>query len=151
RVLLIIICGLSAVAGLFVIQTLGATSGHWAAFFFGAVTLPAYAVAAAPVLDLTPKEDTVEASSALLTVNAAGSAIGAALSAGCIDAMGGHALYWFHGLVQTALLGYVVWRMRIRGAPPEVVKVGYDSAATSPVLSSSATDLEPGLDTGRRG
>src|SRR5690606_16958833 len=80
RVLLIIICGLSAVAGLFVIQTLGVTSGHWAAFFFGAVTLPAYAVAAAHVFDLTPKEDIVEASSALLMVNAAGSAIGAPLS-----------------------------------------------------------------------
>src|SRR5690606_25302847 len=151
RVLLIIICGLSAVAGLFVIQTLGATSGHWAAFFFGAVTLPAYAVAAAHVFDLTPKEDIVEASSALLMVNAAGSAIGAPLSAGFIDAMGGQGLYWFNGLVQIVLIGYVVWRMRIREAPPEDVKVGYDFAATSPVLSSSATDLEHGLDTGRRG
>lgn len=150
RVLLIIICGLSALVGLIVIQTLGSSYAHWAAFFFGAVTLPAYAVAAAHVFDFTPKEDIVEASSALLMVNAAGSAIGAPVSAGFIDLMGGQGLYWFNALVQVVLIGYVVWRMRIREAPSDDIKVGYDFAATSPVLSSSASDLERGLGNGRR-
>ena len=150
RVLLVIICGLSAIIGLIVIQTLGTRLGYWAAFFFGAVTLPAYAVAAAHVFDLTPKEDIVEVSSALLLVNAAGAAIGAPLSAGVIDLLGRPGLYWFNGIVQIALIGYVVWRMRIREAPPEDEKVGYDFAATSPVLSSSATDLEHGLENERK-
>lgn len=150
RVLLVIICALSAALGLFVVQTLGTTTGHWAAFFFGAVTLPAYAVAAAHVFDLTPKEDIVEASSALLMVNAAGSAIGAPLSAGAIDIMGGAGLYWFNVAVQISLISYVVWRMRVREAPPEEVKVGYDFAATSPVLSTAATDLEHGLGSGHK-
>ncbi|MCH8684908.1 MFS transporter [Pedomonas mirosovicensis] len=145
RVLLILICGLSAIVGIFVIQTLGTSLGYWTALFFGAVTLPAYAVAAAHVFDFTPKEDIVEASSALLMVNAAGSAIGAPVAAASIDAMGGQGLYWFNGLVQILLIGYVVWRMRIREAPPEEIKVQYDFAATSPVISTAATDLEHGL------
>ncbi|HEY4548089.1 MAG TPA: MFS transporter [Pedomonas sp.] len=150
RVLLVSICVLSAIIGFFVIQMLGTQYAHWAAFFFGAVTLPAYAVAAAHVFDFTPKDDIVEASSALLMVNAAGSAIGAPLSAGFIDLMGGQGLYWFNAIVQAALIGYVVWRMRIREAPPEEIKVQYDFAATSPVLSSSATDLEHGIGNGRK-
>lgn len=149
RVLLVIICALSAVLGLAVIQTLGTPAGHWAAFFFGAVTLPAYAICAAHVFDLTPKEDIVEASSALLMVNAAGSAIGAPVSAGFIEVMGGQGLYWFNVLVQIALIGYVFWRKRIREAPSADVKVEYDFAATSPVLSTAASDLERGRTSGR--
>lgn len=145
RMLLIVLCVLSAIAGMFVIQTLGTRAGTVAAAFFGAMTLPAYAVAAAHVFDFTPKEDVVEASSALLLVNAGGAAIGAPVAAAMIDSYGGQGLYWFNGIVQLLLVGYIIYRLVKRDAPTEEEKVQFDFAATSPVISTPGSDMEHGL------
>lgn len=99
---------------------------------FGAFALPCYSLAAAHAYDHADPTDYVGTASSLLLVNGLGSIGGPIAAAFLLRASPGGGLYLFIAAVHVALLGFVLWRVTRRAAPPEQARESFDLAATAP-------------------
>jgi len=82
--------------------------------FYGALSLPAYSLAAAHAYDRTPASDAVETAAGLLLLYGIGSVIGPALASLGMQHYGPGALFYFTSGAFVLLLLFVVWRMSLR-------------------------------------
>lgn len=132
-VLLVLLIG-AAVTG--ILLWLFATNGMLLVGFglaFGALALPAYALAAAHTYDKTALSEMVPTAATILLANAVGAVIGPLLAPPVMDALGPRSLFLFIAVVELALAGYVFYRTKVQPSlsPPE--KTEFDLAATAPV------------------
>ena len=109
-------------------------------FLFGALTLPGYSLAAAHGYDKTPAADMVPTAATILMANALGSAIGPLGASGVMSAIGPRGLFLFTAVIQTALAGYLVYRIRVQAPHPRPDKTGFDLATTAPVGTVVTTE-----------
>lgn len=111
-------------------------------FLFGGLSLPLYSVCVAHINDFLERDELVGASSALLLVNALGSALGPTLAALAMEALGSRGFPLFLAAMHLAIGGFAVWRMTRRAAPPLTAQGPTvfisTSAAASPVVTSIA-------------
>lgn len=150
RQVLAALLAVAAVTGLAVF--LVAPSGIALALFgaaFGASALPGYSLAAAHAYDHADPSDYVGTASSLLLVNGLGSIVGPIAAAFVLRASPGGGLYLFTAATHAVLLGFVLWRLRRRPAPPEAARESFDLAATAPASVGAVIAPEPtppGLD-----
>lgn len=133
RQVLAALLAVAAVTGLAVF--LVAPAGTALALFgaaFGASALPGYSLAAAHAYDHADPSDYVGTASSLLLVNGLGSIVGPIAAAFVLRASPGGGLYLFTAATHAVLLGFVLWRLRRRPAPPEAARESFDLAATAP-------------------
>lgn len=81
---------------------------------YGALSLPAYSLAAAHAYDRTPASDAVETAAGLLLLYGIGSVVGPALASFGMQHYGPGALFFFTAAAYALLLLFVVWRMTMR-------------------------------------
>jgi MFS family permease len=121
-------CGLMAASG-----AGGAWAIYVAAGVFGATTMPIYSVAAAYANDFATQEERVDLSAALLFLYAAGAIASPMIAAVLIAWFGPLGMFGFLALSHLALLGFGLYRMRVRPAPP--ARTGFVSEPrTSPLI-----------------
>lgn len=103
--------------------------------FYGALSLPAYSLAAAHAYDRTHAADAVETAAGLLLLYGIGSVVGPALASFGMQHYGPGALFFFTAAAYAFLLLFVVWRMTMRTdtRPSEPVTEPMASAATGTV------------------
>lgn len=103
--------------------------------FYGALSLPAYSLAAAHAYDRTHAADAVETAAGLLLLYGIGSVVGPALASLGMQHYGPGALFFFTAAAYAFLLLFVVWRMSVRedARPSEPVTEPMASAATGTV------------------
>lgn len=99
------------------------------AFLFGALTLPAYAIAVAQTFDHAAPGDYVEISAGLLLLNGLGSSIGPLIASMLIE-MNPSFLFLFIGVMECVIVAFVLSRIRLRDAPTEAQKEDFDLANT---------------------
>lgn len=110
---------------------------------FGAFALPCYSLAAAHAYDHADPADYVGTASSLLLMNGLGSIAGPIAAAFLLRRWPGGGLYLFTAATHAALLGFVLWRVRRRAAPPEAARESFDLAATSPASVGAVIPPEP--------
>lgn len=115
---------------------------------FGASALPGYSLAAAHAYDHADPSDYVGTASSLLLMNGLGSIVGPIAAAFVLRASPGGGLYLFTAATHTVLLGFVLWRVTRRAAPPERARESFDLAATAPaavgaVIAPESAPAEP--------
>jgi MFS family permease len=113
-------------------------------FAFGAGLLPSYAVAAAHVFDFAERADYVEISAGLLLLNGLGATFGPLLGSTSIEFLGPAGLLVTNGVIQVALIGFVLVRLSRREGLPEPEKQSFDlgtSGAVSVVGDEGAVQL----------
>jgi MFS family permease len=110
---------------------------------FGACALPGYSLAAAHAYDHADPSDYVGTASSLLLVNGLGSIIGPIAAAFLLRASPGGGLYLFTAATHAALLGFVLWRLTRRAAPPEQARESFSLAATAPASVGAVIAPEP--------
>ena len=111
-----------------------------AVFALGAAMLPLYSLSIAHANDRLSREQFVEASAALLLVQAAASVPGPMLAALVTSAAGPHALFLFTALAHAAMAFFAFTRTRLREAPPEENREAF---AAVPHGSPAALELDP--------
>ncbi len=131
RVLLGILVVAAVVGVAAALLPLGRTALLVLAAFIGATLLPAYAIAAAHAYDHADRQAYVETSAGLLLANGFGSAIGPIAASLLMGLAGPGGLFAFTALVQAALAGFILWRLRQRGAPAPEGRVDFDLGATA--------------------
>ena len=87
-------------------------------FVFGASMLPLYSLSIAHANDRLPRTDFVDASAALLMINAAASIPGPLLASLVISAAGPYSLFLYTALAHAAMAFYAFTRMRITEPAP---------------------------------
>jgi MFS family permease len=115
---------------------------------FGASALPGYSLAAAHAYDHADPSDYVGTASSLLLVNGLGSIVGPIAAAFLLRAAPGGGLYLFTAAMHGALLGFVLWRVTRRRAPPEEARESFSLAATSPASVGAVIAPEPAAQAG---
>lgn len=110
---------------------------------FGAFALPCYSLAAAHAYDHADPADYVGTASSLLLANGLGSIAGPMAAAFLLRAAPGGGLYLFTAAIHAGLLGFVLWRVSRRAAPPDEARESFDLAATSPASVGSVIAPEP--------
>ena len=110
-------------------------------FVFGAVSLPAYSLAAAHAYDRTPAARAVETAAGLLLAYGLGSVAGPAAASYGITHYGPGAFFFFTAACHTFLLLFVVWRLCVREAPGPA-----DTITTDPIAAAPPTGTVPMLD-----
>jgi MFS family permease len=98
---------------------------------YGALSLPAYSLAAAHAYDRTPASDAVETAAGLLLLYGIGSVVGPALASFGMQHYGPGALFFFTAAAYALLLLFVVWRMTVRDAG-KVVEHPTEPMASAP-------------------
>jgi MFS family permease len=117
---------------------------------FGASALPGYSLAAAHAYDHADPSDYVGTASSLLLVNGLGSVVGPIAAAFLLRASPGGGLYLFTAATHAALLGFVLWRVTRRAAPPEQARESFDLAATAPAAVGGVIAPEPAAEVGQK-
>jgi MFS family permease len=117
---------------------------------FGASALPGYSLAAAHAYDHADPSDYVGTASSLLLVNGLGSVVGPIAAAFLLRASPGGGLYLFTAATHAALLGFVLWRVTRRAAPPEQARESFDLAATAPASVGAVIAPEPAAEVGQK-
>jgi MFS family permease len=102
-------------------------------FFFGALALPGYSLAAAHAYDKTSANDVVPTAATILLANAAGAVIGPLLAPLVMGALGPRALFLFTAGAEALLAVYVLYRTKVQPSLSAPEKTGFDLAATAPV------------------
>jgi MFS family permease len=93
-------------------------------FVFGAAMLPLYSLSIAHANDRLPRTEFVDASAALLMINAAASIPGPLLASFFIATAGPYSLFLYTALAHAAMAFYAFTRMRItEPAPPETREI----------------------------
>jgi MFS family permease len=110
---------------------------------FGAFAMPCYSIAAAHAYDHADPSDYVGTASSLLLMNGVGSIAGPLAAAFMLRAAPGGGLYLFTAAMHAALLGFVLWRVTRRAAPPDEARESFDLAATAPASVGSVIAPEP--------
>lgn len=110
---------------------------------FGAFALPCYSIAAAHAYDHADPADYVGTASSLLLVNGVGSIAGPLAAAFLLRGWPGGGLYLFTAATHATLLGFVLWRVTRRAAPPEQARESFDLAATAPASVGAVIPPEP--------
>ncbi|MFN7000450.1 MFS transporter [Elioraea tepidiphila] len=110
---------------------------------FGASALPGYSLVAAHAYDHADPSDYVGTASSLLLVNGLGSIVGPIAAAFLLRASPGGGLYLFTAATHGVLLGFVLWRVTRRAAPPEQARESFDLAATAPAAVGGVIAPEP--------
>lgn len=117
---------------------------------FGASALPGYSLAAAHAYDHADPSDYVGTASSLLLVNGLGSVVGPIAAAFLLRASPGGGLYLFTAATHAVLLGFVLWRVTRRAAPPEQARESFDLAATAPAAVGGVIAPEPAAEVGQK-
>jgi len=99
--------------------------------FYGALSLPAYSLAAAHAYDRTAPSEAVETAAGLLLAYGIGSVVGPSLASIGMTHYGPGALFYFTAISHTLLLLFVVWRITCREPAAAVDKIG-ETAACAP-------------------
>ena len=86
------------------------------AAFFGFATFPIYSVAAAHAHDFATQDERVDLSASLMFLYAVGAIASPWLVSSLIEAYGPAAMFVFVGVAHVVLIGFGLWRMRVRGA-----------------------------------
>jgi MFS family permease len=102
-------------------------------FFFGALALPGYSLAAAHAYDKTSAGDMVPTAATILLANAVGAVIGPLLAPLVMGELGPRALFLFTAAAEAALAVYVFYRTTVQPSLSTPEKTGFDLAATAPV------------------
>ncbi|MFT0859772.1 MFS transporter [Ancylobacter sp. G4_0304] len=116
------------------------------ALFYGALSLPAYSLAAAHAYDRTAPAEAVETAAGLLLAYGIGSVAGPSVASFGMMHYGPGALFLFTAASHTLLLLFVVWRMTCREkTPPHLAeKVGETAAsAATGTVPMPEPDVEP--------
>ncbi|HEY9212507.1 MAG TPA: MFS transporter [Ancylobacter sp.] len=117
--------------------------------FYGALSLPAYSLAAAHAYDRTAPSEAVETAAGLLLAYGIGSVVGPSLASVGMTHYGPGALFFFTAISHTFLLLFVVWRISCRDPVPASEKMGETAACaatgTVPVPEpDDVPDIRPG-------
>ncbi|MAJ64967.1 MAG: MFS transporter [Alphaproteobacteria bacterium] len=88
------------------------------AFFFGGFALPLYPLSVAHAYDFAEPEDFVRLSAGFLMIYSASAAVGPLVSSIMMDAFGPESFFVYTGILHTGFILFVLWRMRVRAAPP---------------------------------
>lgn len=141
-----VIGGTSFLAGLAALALVlfdGADTATMIALFavYGAASLPVYGLSVAHANDRIPREAFVEVSATLLLINAAASAVGPVLAAVLMRNTTTTALFIFAASVHLVHVLYVLWRIRVMGAPTEAYREPY--APVSHTATPVALELDP--------
>lgn len=120
RLVLILICGVAAVIEV-AMWLFGALVPHYALFaaFFllGGFLATQYYVVAAHANDRIGAEHAVTVASALLFLYCLGAIVGPLTATALIGVLGPGGLFAHNAIVHTAMIGFVVWRMRVKARP----------------------------------
>ncbi|MCH8859248.1 MAG: MFS transporter [Proteobacteria bacterium] len=109
-------------------------------FVLGATMLPLYSLSVAHANDRLSRDEFVDASAALLLIQAALSAPGPLLAALVMSVAGPYALFLFTALVHAAMAFFAFTRSRICEAPPEETRKAFAALAQG---SPIALELDP--------
>lgn len=104
-----------------------------AAFAFGLCALPSYSIAVAHAYDHAEPNQHVTMASGLLLAFAIGSIIGPLVAAGFLAHFGPRGMFLFIAIAQAILAAYVLFRLRVSDAVPDIQKEDFSFAATAPV------------------
>ena len=95
------------------------------AFFFGGFSLPLYPLSVAHAYDFAEPEEFVRLSAGFLLIYSAVAAIGPLIAAGLMDIYGPQAFFVYTAVLHAGFIGFVFWRMRVRAAPPVMLRRGF--------------------------
>ncbi|WAC25804.1 MFS transporter [Ancylobacter sp. SL191] len=110
--------------------------------FYGALSLPAYSLAAAHAYDRTPASQAVETAAGLLLLYGIGSVVGPALASYGMQHYGPGSLFYFTAASHTLLLLFVVWRMCCRETPAGTVHAAVDEASAASAITGTVPQPE---------
>ncbi|QIB32588.1 MFS transporter [Ancylobacter pratisalsi] len=107
---------------------------------FGALSLPAYSLAAAHAYDRTSASESVETAAGLLLTYGIGSVVGPSVASFAMSHYGPGALFYFTAAGHTLLLLFVVWRLSWR---PAAERFTNDTIASTPTGTVPTPEMPP--------
>lgn len=107
-------------------------SGMPLIFLFGGMSFAIYPIVVAHLVDHAPPEDLLAASSSVLLVYGAGSALGPLVAGGLMDAFGAWTLFAWFALTHATLAVYAAWRYRKSPRTPADTPVFQPMLRTTP-------------------
>ena len=137
RKLIAIVCGGAVLLSLVLIfgKQLPGFSLYGVAFLFGSAVFSLYGLCVAHANDHAEPDDFVQVSASLLLVFGAGATVGPVLASSIMQVAGNVYLFAVVAVIQVAMMGYVLYRMRRREAiQPEDRESYVATTRTSPEL-----------------
>lgn len=145
RYVLIVLSGLAALAGLFVViiqpSDVGLLIGMIA--IYGATANALYSIAVAHANDHAAHEDFVKVSGGLLLLYGIGTVIGPTIGGPVMTAFGPYSLFLVTGFSHVALVIYAMIRSRIRKAVPIEARETYTATSAGPLTTPESLTLNP--------
>lgn len=109
---------------------------------WGFFAFPLYAVAVAHANDFADPREFVEVSSGLLLVYGAGAVLGPIIASQAVAGTGPEGLFGTTAAVHVLLIGFSLWRMRVRAAAPMEEHVHFVEALRATNTASATFDIE---------
>ena len=144
RTVMVFACAGAALAaiGMIFLRFLHLYSMYGFAAMWGFFAFPLYAVAVAHANDFANPREFVEVSSGLLLVYGAGAVLGPVIASQAIVVFGPDGLFGTTAAVHLLLIAFVLWRKRVREAPPMDEHVTFVEALQATTTASATFDIE---------
>jgi MFS family permease len=144
RSVMVLACAGAALAamGMIFLRFISPYSMYAYAALWGFFAFPLYAIAVAHANDFAKPSEFVEVSSGLLLVYGAGAVLGPVVASGAIVGFGPDGLFGTTAAVHLLLIAFVLWRRRVREAPPMEAHVTFVEALQATNTASATFDIE---------
>ena len=145
RYVLIVLAGLAALSGLFVVilEPGNVTVLIIMISIYGATANALYPIAVAHANDFASPEDFVKVSGGLLLLYGIGTVIGPTIGGPVMTAAGPYALFLVTGFSHVALVIYAMIRSRIRKAKPVGTRESFTATSAGPLTTPESLTLNP--------
>ena len=145
RVMLLTCAGAAlAAAGLVLIDPAWQYLAVAATFLFGLFAFPLYSLSVAHTNDHINASEYVEAAAGLLMVYALGAVVGPLLASGAMQVVGISGLFWFTLVVHSLTALFILFRIRLRVAPPLEEHISFKDALN---VSATVANIDTGFAT----
>ncbi len=141
RLVMVALCLCGAGASAAVASSIGSPSHLVAVFFFGASTMPMYAMSLAMAADNSERQEFVEVGTSVLMLNALAAAFAPLLLGQLMTALDPSALFWTSSTICILFSMYIALQLRHRAAVTVEEQMPFEAAGME--AAPTAFDLDP--------
>jgi MFS family permease len=141
RMMLALLCLLGAAGSIAVAMSVGQAWHIFTVFFYGAMTMPLYAIALAIGADNSESHEFVMIGTSVLLLNALAAALAPLALGQLMDMFGATALFWSFAVMLVLGAAYIMLQRRGEELSPAQDKVPFSAAA--PDMAPASFDLDP--------